>query len=218
MNILVIGATGGTGQAIVREALAHGHEVTALVRSRVKAGPLLPGARLEEGDARDPSAMSRALDGCEAVISALGTRKISLFRQVTLMSEGTRTLLNAMTKQGVTRFVCITGVGAGDSVGHGGFLYDRLIKPILLRTIYEDKDRQEAIIKKSGLDWVIVRPTALTDTPANGRIRALTDLKGFHGGKISRADVATFVVAQTRSDDWLKKTPLITEETRNVQE
>ena len=211
MNILVVGATGGTGQAIVREALAKRHEVTALVRSREKAAALLPGARLEEGDARDQAALSRALDGCDAVISALGTRKIRPFQQVTLMSDATRKLVSAMEKQGASRLVCITGVGAGDSAGHGGFAYDWLIKPILLRSIYEDKDRQEAVIKDSGLDWVIVRPTVLKDKPATGRIRATIDLDGFHGGEISRADVATFVVAQTSSDEWLRKTPLITE-------
>lgn len=215
MNILVIGATGGTGQAIVREALAKGHTVSALVRSREKAAPLLPGANLEEGDARDPAAMGRAMKGCKAVISALGSRKISLFKEVTVMSEATKTLVNAMKKQRVSRLVCITGLGAGDSAGHGGFVYDRLIKPIVLRTIYEDKDRQEEVIKNSRLDWVIVRPTVLKDKPATGHIRATTDLTGIYGGQISRADVAAFVVAQINSQDWLRKTPLITEETRN---
>lgn len=212
MNILVIGATGGTGQAIVREALARGYAVTALVRSRDKAAPLLPGATLEEGHARDAGAVARALAGCEAVLSALGTRKISLARPVTMMSEATGVLVDAMKKQGVRRLVCITGLGAGDSAGHGGFVYDWLVKPIVLRTIYEDKDRQEAIIRQSGLDWVIVRPAVLTDKPATGRIRAITDLGGFRGGQISRTNVATFVVAQAGSDAWLHKTPLITGE------
>lgn len=211
MKILVTGATGGTGQQIVREAQAQGHDVTALVRSRSKAAPLLPGASLEEGDARDPLVVSRALRECDAVISALGTRKIQPFRDVTLMSKATRTLVAAMQAQEVPRFICITGLGAGDSAGHGGFVYDRLIKPILLRKIYQDKDRQEEVVRESGLDWIIVRPTVLTDKPATDRIRAISDLSGFHGGTIPRADVATFVVALTGSDDWLRKTPLITE-------
>jgi len=127
VKILVIGATGGTGHAIVREAHAHGHEVTALVRSRATAAALLPGTSLEEGDARDPVALSSALEGCDAVISALGPRKVSPFRQVTLLSEATHTLVGAMEEQGVSRLVCITGLGAGDSAGLGGFVYDRLI-------------------------------------------------------------------------------------------
>ena len=211
MRVCVIGATGGTGQAIVREALARGHTVTALVRSRAKAGPLLPGAELVEGDARDEPALTRALDGCEAVISALGTRKIKLIRKVTLHSDGARALVAAMERRGVRRLVCITGLGAGDSAGHGGFVYDWLIKPVFLRTIYQDKDRQEAIIRASTLEWIIVRPTVLADEPATGKVHATVDLRGFHGGKISRADVAAFVVAQTGSDEWLRRTPLITE-------
>lgn len=210
MRILVIGATGGTGQAIVREALAKGLGVTALVRSLAKARPLLPGAELVEGDSRDSAALARALDGCEAVISALGSRRIRLVGRVTLLSEGTRALVTAMGQAGVRRLVCITGLGAGDSAGHGGFVYDRLIKPVLLRTMYEDKDRQEAVVRASGLDWVIVRPTVLNDKPATGDARATVDLRGIHGGSIPRGDVAAFVIAQTGSDEWLGKTPLIT--------
>jgi uncharacterized protein YbjT (DUF2867 family) len=79
-----------------------------------------------------------------------------------------------------------------------------------LRKVYEDKDRQEDVIRASALDWVIVRPTVLNDEPARGRIRTLTDLSGVHGGKIARADVANFVVQQLTADTWLRKTPLIT--------
>lgn len=215
MRVLLIGATGGTGQAVVREALAKGHTVTALVRSQTKARSLLPGATLVEGDARDEAVLTRAVDGCEAVISALGTRKIRLVRTVTVHSDAARALVGAMRQRGVRRLVCITGLGAGDSAGHGGFTYDRLIKPVLLRTIYQDKDRQEAIIRASGLDWIIVRPSVLTDKPATGDVRAMVDLHGFHGGTISRADVAAFVVAQTGSDEWLGKTPLITQRVAN---
>lgn len=215
MRLCVIGATGGTGQAIVREALARGHTLTALVRSREKARSLLPGADLVEGDVRDEAALTRALEGCEAVISALGTRKIRLIRQVTVHTDGTRALLSAMKRCGVRRLVCITGVGAGDSAGHGGFAYDRIFKPVFLRTIYQDKDRQEALIRASGLDWIIVRPSVLTDKPGTGNVLATVDLRGIHGGEIPRADVAAFVVAQTASDQWLGKSPVITQRVAN---
>ena len=209
MKLLVIGATGGTGQAIVRMAIAQGHDVTALVRSAAKATPLLPGAILVEGDARNKASIERALGGCDAVVSALGT-PISPFREVTLLSEATASLVAAMARQGVRRLVCITGMGAGDSRGHGGFFYDRIFQPLMLRKVYEDKDRQEAIIKSSDLDWVIVRPTVLNDKPATGRITASVDLSNVHGGSISRADVAGFVLDQLTSGQWVGKTPLIT--------
>lgn len=207
MKVLVLGATGGTGRLIVWDALAKGHSVVALARSKARASDL-PGADVVEGDARDEPALLRALDGCDAVVSSLGTG-MSPFREVTLLSVATRALVAAMTRSGVRRLVCITGMGAGDSRGHGGFLYDRLILPLLLRNVYEDKDRQEAAIRASPLDWVIVRPVVLNDEPARGDVRAVTDLVSVHGGKIARADVARFVVDQLTTDTWLRRTPLI---------
>ncbi len=207
MNILVLGATGGTGRQIVRTAAAKGYEVTALVRNAATAQDV-GAASLIEGDARDDAVLGRALDGCDAVISSLGTA-LSPFREVTLLSSATTSLVAAMKKAGVRRLVCITGMGAGDSRGHGGFFYDRIFQPLLLRNVYADKDRQEAVVKSSGLGWIIVRPSMLTDKPATGRVRAMTDLSQFHGGSISRADVASFVVDQVTSGQWLHQTPVI---------
>ncbi|TPI25815.1 SDR family oxidoreductase [Mesorhizobium sp. B3-2-1] len=207
MKILVLGATGATGRLIVAKALAEGHDVVALVRSKAKAGDLA-GAELIEGDARDAAALTRAIAGCDAVVSSLGTA-MSPFREVTLLSTATRALVGVMDRQNIRRLVCITGLGAGDSRGHGGFFFDRLFLPLMLRKVYEDKDRQEDAIRASTLDWTIVRPMVLNDKPACGRIKALTELSGVHGGTISRADVADFVVQQLTADTWLRKSPLI---------
>jgi len=207
-NILVLGATGGTGRLIVNQAVARGYEVTALVRSAEKAGDL-NGANLIVGDARDQAALRKALKGQDAVISALGT-PASPFREVTLLSTATRSLVSAMQAEQVSRLVAITGMGAGDSVGHGGVVFDRLIFPLLLRKVYADKNRQEAIIRDSGLDWVLVRPSVLNDKPGGHTLRALTDLSGFHGGTIARADVARFVLDQVGENTWVHRSPLIT--------
>jgi uncharacterized protein YbjT (DUF2867 family) len=207
VRILVLGATGGTGRLIVREAAAAGHRVRALVRSKAKAESLA-GADLVEGDALDEQALARALEGCEAVVSSLGT-PMSPFNEVTLLSRATRALVSAMERANVRRLVCITGLGAGDSRGHGGFMFDAFVLPVLLRNVYRDKDRQEAIVRASALDWVLVRPMILTDEPAKGAVRAQTDLSDVHGGAIARADVAAFVVRQLTSDEWLRQAPLI---------
>jgi uncharacterized protein YbjT (DUF2867 family) len=208
VRVLILGATGGTGREIVREAQLQGHSVTALVRSRTKAADLA-GADLVEGGARDEQALSRALEGCSGVISSLGT-PVSPFRQVTLLSVATRALVKVMENRNVRRLVCITGLGAGDSRGHGGVLFDKLFFPLLLRKVYEDKNRQEDIVGDSKLDWVLVRPTVLNDKPAKGSVRALTDLANFNGGTVSRGDVAKFVVQQLTDDTWLRRAPLIT--------
>lgn len=207
-KILVLGATGATGRLIVSQAVARGYDVTVLVRSAEKASDL-NGAKLIVGDARDERVLRQALKGRDAVVSALGT-PASPFREVTLLSSATRALVSAMKIEQVSRLVCITGIGAGDSAGHGGFLFDNLIFPLLLRKVYADKNRQETIVRDSGLDWVLVRPSVLNDKPSRNTLRALTDLSSFHGGTISRAHVASFVLDQVRDDTWVHRSPLIT--------
>jgi putative NADH-flavin reductase len=207
-KILVLGATGGTGRLIVAQALERGQEVTALVRSPEKASGL-KGAQLIVGDVRDEKALRGALEGQDAVVSALGT-PASPFHEVTLLSVATETLVRAMKAEHVSRLVCITGLGAGDTAGHGGFLFDNVIFPLLLKKVYADKNRQETIVRNSGLDWILVRPSVLNDRPGRGSVRALADPSGFRGGGISRADVATFVLDQLHADAWLHRSPLIT--------
>ena len=207
-KILVLGATGATGRLIVNQAVARGYDVTVLVRSAEKARDIT-GAKLIVGDARDETALRAALKGREAVVSALGT-PVSPFREVTLLSTATRALVSAIKAEQVSRLVCITGMGAGDSAGHGGFIADNVIFPLLLKKVYADKNRQEAIVRNSGLNWVLVRPSILNNKPGRGSIRALTDLSGFHGGSIAREDVAKFVLDQVRADTWLHRSPLIT--------
>jgi uncharacterized protein YbjT (DUF2867 family) len=207
-KILILGATGLTGRHIVSQALARGYDVTVLVRSPEKAADM-KGAKNVVGDARDEKVLRQAVKGRDAVISALGT-PASPFRDVTLLSTATRALVSAMKAEHVSRLVAITGMGAGDSAGHGGFLFDNLIFPLLLRKAYADKNRQEAIIRDSGLDWTIVRPTVLNNKPRHDTIQTLTDLSQFRGGSISRENVATFVLDQVTTDLWLHKLPLIT--------
>lgn len=207
MKVLVLGATGGTGRLIVRDALEKGHSVVAMVRSKASA-PDLPGADIIEGDARDEGALMRALEGCDAVVSSLGTG-VSPFSEVSVLTEATRALLPAMTRSGVRRLVCISALGVGDSRGHGGFVFDRLFMPLLLRHAYKDKGRQEDAIRASSLDWVIARPAMLTNDPARGSLRAVADLANVNGGKVARADVARFVVEQLATNTWLKQTPVL---------
>ncbi|TAM18293.1 MAG: SDR family oxidoreductase [Rhodanobacter sp.] len=205
MKVLVLGATGGTGRLIVRDAVAKGHSVVALVRSIANAD--LPGADVIEGDARNEATIARALDGCDAVVSTLGTGVGR--RKVDLLTVATRAMIAAMTHSSVRRLVCVSALGVGDSRGHGGFVFDRLFQPLLLSEAYKDKERQEAAIRASQLDWVLVRPARLTDDPARGSARAITDLAHVNGGKIARADVARFVVDQLTTDTYLGQAPVL---------
>ena len=105
--------------------------------------------------------------------------------------------------------IAVTGLGAGDSKGHCSFVYDNIMLPYILKRQYEDKDRQEAIIKSKISRWIIVRPGFLSDGERKGKYRAITEYTGKHGGRISRADVADFVLSQAVSPEYIGKTPML---------
>jgi len=192
MKILVIGATGPTGREIVKQALERGHQVTAVARRPETAG-FPADVRVIKADVMDAASLATAAEHQHAVISSLGS-KIDR-NPTTLFSQGTRNIVAAMQFSGIRRFLCITGIGAGDSKGHGGFLYDRIIQPLLLDEIYKDKTRQEEIVRQSGLDWTIFRPGALNNGPLKGVCREFIDLTGVTIGGISRADTAHCLLA-----------------------
>jgi putative NADH-flavin reductase len=161
-----------------------------------------------KGDIRDRDAVTSAADDQDAVCITIGinpTRK-----PVTVFSEGAKTVIEALTNADANQLICVTGIGAGDSKNHGGFFYDRIFNPLLLKTIYEDKERQEALVRNSNLEWVIVRPGFLTNGPLTGTYRVLIDLAGVTAGKISRADVAHFILNEIKEKAYLSKTPLLT--------
>jgi putative NADH-flavin reductase len=205
VKVLIIGATGATGRVLMREALEQGHEVTALARNPSALAPEDHRPRVLQGNALDASEVEAAVAGQDAVLSALGTRST---RPTTLFSQSTHNLISAMNKHGVRRLVCISGIGAGESKGHVGFLYDRIMLPFVVKNIYEDKNRQEEAIKQSDLEWVIVRPARLTDEAAKGEYRVY--LGGSYTAKtISRADVAAFMLAQLTDETYVHKMPVI---------
>lgn len=131
-----------------------------------------------------------------------------LFRRNTILSDGTRNIVRAMEKLGVKRFVCQSSLGVADSRGRLGFLYNFFLVPLFLRNLFADKAVQEQIIQESGLEWVIVRPTALTNGQRKGAYRAGSSIgHWFFPSKISRADTADFMLKQISSTDYLRQTP-----------
>ena len=208
MKVLVIGGTRGTGREVVAAAHAAGHELTLLARNAERISLPVTGVRIVVGDAGDADDLERAVAGQDAVVWTVGVGPTR--RPVHLFSRSTQFLLAAMAKHRVRRLVCVTGIGAGDSRGHGGYLYDRIVQPLFMKTVYEDKDRQEAMLRGSDLDWTIVRPGALTNGPATGLARALTDLSGVTAGKVSRADVAAFIVENLDTGEFRRTAVLLT--------
>ncbi len=246
MKVLIFGATGGTGRALVQQALEHGHDVTAFARDPAKVRTKHQNLRIVQGDVTNSGSVEAAIQGQDAVLSALGIRvatgaiitiailcqvfavfvplskpwawlvragvpvlaMLLLSRKKTTLSDGTGNIVQAMQKHGVKRFVCETSLGIGDSKGRMGLLYSVFLIPLLLRNIFADKEVQEEIIKGSMLDWVVVRPAALTNGPRKGVHQVgMTIGHWFFTAKISRADVAGFMLKQLTDDTYLRKTP-----------
>jgi putative NADH-flavin reductase len=211
MRIAVLGASSGIGREFIQQARTAGHHAVAVARSiRSEAAPNLTPVK---GSILDPGVAERAVSGADAVAWCVGVRTLgpAFLRAVTVFSEGTKRTIAAMKGAGVSRLAVITGIGAGESRGHGGLLYEWIGLPFIIGAIYADKDRQEAIVKASGLDWTIVRPTLLTNGPRTGQYRVLTDLEGIHGGRISRADCADCLLRAMVEGAWSRTAIVITE-------
>ena len=203
MKLIIFGATGTVGRRLVDQALAQGHEVTAFSRHPESLDLDHPALIRLSGDVLDPDAVADAVDSHDAALIALGAG-----RKGTVRAVGTKHIVEAMKRRGVRRLVCETTLGVGDSRGHLNFFWKRIMFGFLLRQAYADHQAQEDHIRQSGVDWIIVRPAAFTDGPATGDYRhgfarTAKNLKL----KISRADVADFMLRQLTDDTYLHRSP-----------
>ena len=207
-RILVIGPTGGTGRELIAQALEQGYEVTALARDPAKLQGTHPNLKVLRGDVLDPSSVDAAVQGQDAVVSALGHRR--LFVPSRVQSEGTRNVIRAMERHGVRRFICETGIGLGNSAGKLGLFATLFFFPVVLPIYFWDKARQEKVVAESSLDWVLVRPGVLTNGARRGVYRHGVDVGSYVlTGTIGRADVAEFMLKQLKSDHYLRRAPAI---------
>src|SRR4029453_7413786 len=144
-KVFIVGASRGIGLETVKAALLAGHSVRALARSAASIPIQNPVLEKVSGNARDSSTIQSALQGVDVVVQSLGVdiAPRSIFERTTLFSQSTRILVDAMKAAGLKRLIAVTGLGAGDSRGHGGLLYDAVVFPLLLKRVYDDKDVQE---------------------------------------------------------------------------
>lgn len=194
LRIVVFGATGGCGRHIIERGLAAGHDITAVARH---PEAIQPRERLEivRGDVLDASSIEGAIARKDAVISALGAGYTRA--PTSVCSAGVANIISAMHRPKVRRLVCISANGL-ETTANDPVLQRWILKPILQRVLrepYLDMMRMEEEIGVSGLDWTIVRPPRLTDTPPKLRYRSAIN-KNLRGAwSISRADLADFIIA-----------------------
>ena len=197
MRIVVFGANGRSGQALCSQALKRGHGVVAYVRDKAKMADADPQIVVVQGDLEDGNTMREAFNGADAVVLALGTtdRKPN-----TVLSDGTRRIMAAMEAVDVDRIAAITSMGCGDSKAQVNSWIMRLVIRTFAKEIWADKDRQEAAIKASNLDYLIVRPGGLTNKPATGSWTELHAGEYSKGSQmIPREDVATYILNRLES-------------------
>lgn len=198
MNVLIIGASGRTGGLTAVRAVAAGHQVTALVRHPADYHPPA-GVRVLAGPATDPAALGAAMSGQEAVIDTIGGK--TPYRTTDTETLVAKALLGAMKHHGARRLIAVSALGVGDSKPQGTFLFRHLILPLFLRGSTRDKAQMEEAVRASGVEFVLVRPAVLTDQEAQGWARVIAP--GETADKITRADVAQFLVGQLESDAYL---------------
>jgi putative NADH-flavin reductase len=204
LDLLIFGGTSGIGLETTKLALARGHRVTSITRRPERMAIAHENLLNLKGDITDRSSFDHLLAAKNAVISTIGLKPNN--NEVTVYSDGMSNVLAAASDAGVNRILTITGIGAGDSKGHGGIFYDRILNPLLLKADYADKTRQEKILKSSDSFWTIIRPGFLIDEASTKGYRVLSNTDGLVSGSISRADVAHFLIASLENDTHVQET------------
>lgn len=203
MNVTLFGATGSIGRLATRELLEAGHNVTAFARRPEKLGIAHPRLTLHPGDALDPKAVAAALKGQDAAVVTLGAGAALRSR---IRSQGTLNVIRGMQQHGVRRLVVQSTLGAHDSWSNLNFWWKRVMFGLLLRPVFRDHELQESLVRASGLDWTIVRPSAFTDAAATGAYKVgFTPVERALSLKISRQDVAGFLARQLSERLWLHR-------------
>ena len=203
MKLLIFGSTGSIGRRLVEQALEQEHLVTAFARNPAKLDIQHTNLKVVQGDVLNAAAVEQAVQGQDVVLCVIGSG-----RKGTIRSEGTRQIIQAMEKVGVRRLICQTTLGAGESWENLNFFWKYIMFGAFLREAFLDHERQENEVQQSHLEWTIVRPGAFVDGDRTGNYR-----HGFPSTdkttklKISRADVADFLLKQLMDDSYLYRTP-----------
>jgi len=206
MKIVIFGASGASGLPLTEQALGAGHTVTAFVRTPAKLTLSSPNLNIVQGDVTDDGAVAKAVAGQDAALSALGAKTLQRAPELT---EGIRHIVTALEAEGVRRFVYESSLGTGDSADKMSFSFRYFVAPFILKNALADHEEKEGIIRASSLDWVIVRPGQLVNGERTGVYQTGIGFDNRLKSRISRADVADFMLKSLVEDVYLQKAPYI---------
>ena len=188
---------------MVELALSRGHHVTTVSRRPARLKLRHPNLIIQKADITILESMTSVIPGHDVVISTVGLSAGK--RNVTVFSDGIANVLNVMLRNNQRRLIALSAIGAGDSKGHGGFLFDSILQPLILDDDIEDKTRMEEQLKLSEIDYTVIRPAILSNQPAGYQYHVLTDLEQIETGTISREDVAHFIMAIAEQNTYLRQ-------------
>ena len=203
MKIIVFGATGTLGRKVTAKLLQEGHHVTAFARDTNWIGLPLEALNKVSGDAMDSQVVADAIEGHDAVVVALGS---GMNRKTLIRSQGTLNIIQGMQKHGVRRLICQSTLGVQESWNNLNFFWKRIMFGMLLRPVFRDHVLQEQLVRASGLDWTIVRPSAFDLGPETGSF--VEDVPASQTGlrlKITLEDIAAFVARQVKEVQYLHR-------------
>jgi putative NADH-flavin reductase len=206
MKLALFGATGKTGIELLKQALVQGHVVTAIVRDPARLTIEDERINFVIGDVFDSASVAQAVQGQDAVICALGAG--SDLKKTTVRTTGTINIIRGMQKNNVKRLLVVTAMGVGESWDTLSLL-NKFFFATLLRSSREDHEAQEAAVKESGVDWTIIRPSRLTDTPRTGVYDVGENIPA-KTSKIARADVADLILKELEENTLIGKAVTIT--------
>jgi putative NADH-flavin reductase len=206
MNITLFGATGATGKLLTEGCLKAGHKVKILARDP-SAFPLAAQLEAVRGDAKDITAVREALRGADVVLSALGARSL---RKEDILEDAVPLIVQAMQEQGIRRIIVLGSAGALDSAldkqpAYRRWIVQHIVYNTFLKHPVASQRAQYAALSTSGLEWTMVMPPMLLNAPARGKLRIDGDALPRGASRISRADVADFMMAQIGSTKWVPK-------------
>jgi putative NADH-flavin reductase len=205
-KLLVLGATGGTGQQVVTQAISGGHDVTELVRSPERLTRTEPLRMVKGSVTEDESALTGAVEGQDVVISALGVGNSLKSRG--LIARSVPAIVRAMEGQGVRRLIFTSAYGVG-ATRRDVPLLPRILIRLLLRDLYADKEAGEEALRRSSLEWTLVYPVTLANGPLTRQYRVGERLALRGVPRVSRADVADFLLTQIDDRTYVRKDVLI---------